>query len=396
MALSEEMNQTIDRLIELAEQENDQTDFSVGDMVNFTDEGGDLTGQVEAVEGELATVRVMAMAGDDMEPTDRIETIAMSELSPLNEQPEPKEGEEEEEPEDDPETGEDEDIEKNAFVSWQSKDGQVKGKVISLHTEAVTIPETGDTYEASEKSPVALVEVYRKHEGAHEDTGVHVALKPNDLTVIDKPLLKAHKLFVKVKTYETGEDDDEKSGWFDGLASAYGEVDLGGDTVAKGAYNQTLNHNDGKFNLMFDHGWGVDKVAGVAFAEDTDEGLRVKGEMPIHITSVRDVHEKIKFMNSRGKPLGLSIGYWPVKTEPGPKGTRILKEIALEEVSITPFPMDTHARIRDAKSRKFLYHMKRNRWQNVNKPDAPSGNQHPQDEYSSLVGELKHTLNQIK
>lgn len=391
MPLSEEMNQTIDRLQEIAEQENAETTFTVGDMVNISAEGETLTAQVEGVDGELATVRIMAVAGENTEPTDDVRTVPMSELSAVIEQPEQ---ETEEEPEEEVEEEPEEEIQKNSFVCWDSMDGSVKGKVISTGEKSVTIPETGDVYKAK-GSPIALIEVYRKHESLYEDTGVHVAIPTDRLTVIDRPELKAHKLFVKVKTYDTGEDDDDKSGWFDGLASAYGEVDLGGDTVAKGAYSQTLNHNDGAFNLMFDHGWGVEKVAGVAFAQDSDEGLRVKGEMPIHIQSVKDVHEKIKFMNDRGKPLGLSIGYFPIKTEPGPNGTRILKEIALEEVSITPFPMDTHARIRDAKSRKFSYLMKRNIWQKA-KADAPPGNQDSQDDYKFLASELKTITNQIK
>lgn len=408
MPLSDELNSTINRLAELAEQENQAPELTIGDMVTFTGEGGEMSGQIESLEGELAVVRIMAVAGDEYEPTDNVETLALEQLSPLHEQPEPQEQEESDEdednePEQDDDEEEEEEIEKGAFVSWQSKAGKVIGKVLDIKdSDDVIIPETGDPYPSSEENPVALIEVYSDHNGLHEDTGVHVALPVKKLSVTDKPELKAHKLFVKIKKYQTGEDEDgeEKSGWFDGLGGAYGEVDLGGDTVAKGSYKQTISHNDGKFNLMFDHGWGVDKVGGVAYAEDSEEGLQVRGEMPIHIQSVKDVHEKIKFMNKRGKPLGLSIGYWPVKSEPGPNGTRILKEIALEEISITPFPMDTHARIRDAKSRKFSYHLKRKRWQAIadtkTTSDAPTGNQDHQDEYQLLVDVLNETITSIR
>jgi HK97 family phage prohead protease len=153
---------------------------------------------------------------------------------------------------------------------------------------------------------------------------------------------------------------------------------------------------------MFDHGYKVSDVAGVAYLEDSEEGLKVRAKMPLDIDSVRDAYKLVKFMVEEGKPLGLSIGYRVVKAEPLENGVRELQEIALEEMTITPYPMDTYARITDAKSRKITYNTKRKGWQTVVKTakpstsDAPTGNQVQQGEYKSLTEYLTEIKTHIE
>lgn len=361
-----------------------ETDFQPGDTVNYTDESGRQgVAEVEMVSDSEITVRVLAVAGDTYEPTDDVLVLKPDQVSAMgsDESDEEDSGHEPDEP-----AGE-EDIEEDQYVKWSCPDGEVVGK-IELIDDAVTLPDTGD--EIKSDGRVALIEVYHNAEG-YERTGVFVGIPVKNLTPIEPPELKPSRLMVKMKDAAMG--SDESMDWFEGLGSAYGKVDLGGDTVAKGAYTQTISHNEGKVQLMFNHGWKVEDVAGVAYLEDRDEGLWVKGKMPTHIPSVKDGYDKLKFMLDEGKPLGLSIGYFPVKSEPGANGTRVLKEIALEEISITPWPMDTHARIRDAKNRKIGYNAKRKTWQTAlsgavkagTVSDAPAGNQDRQDDYESLV-----------
>lgn len=404
----------IDELAELAENERSQPTLSAGDMVVFaSEEGEELVGQIEAIENEVANVRIMATSGESMEPTDDVVALSLDKLSLMNsadddeadseealeEKPEEDGDKEAEEQDEEPEEEEEDDEEeksivKDSFVMWQSGIGAALGRVVQAGCAHI-IPETGEEYEAKEN--LALIEVYHGNQ-SYEATGVHVAHRFADLKAIDAPEIKPSRIVVKMKKYDN--EEGENVGIIEGLASAYGEVDLGGDTVSKGAYTQTISHNNGQFQLMFDHGWGVRDVAGVSYVEDSDEGLRMKGEMPIHIASVREAYEKIKFMGEKNQPIGLSIGYIPVKTEPGRNGTRILKEIALQEISITPYPMDTFARIRDAKSRKISYHLKRSGWQKIStkKTDAPQGNRVHEVDWDSLredVIKLKQTVKEI-
>jgi len=398
----ESIRSTIEELEQLAEQmESTEIDFQSGQVVNYESEEGSGVAVIESVRENDLTARVMAVAGDNYEPTDDVLTLGFDQVSPHDEanaeEPEDEEEPKEEEENEDEDDQEEEEVAKGMFVSWNSKHGPVIGKVVDVLTgEPAIIPETGD--EIKSDKPLALIEVYKKADESYEDTGVHVAHNVSDVEVIDSVEVKQRRLMVKVKNYEL-ESDEEKVGMFKGLGSAYGKVDLGGDTVAKGAYTQTIMHNNSKVQLMFNHGWEVSDVAGIAYLEDSEEGLMVEGKMPLSVPSIKDGYEIMKFMLKESNPLGLSIGYQVIKAAPGPNGTRILKEIALEEMSITPWPMDTHARIRDAKDRKIGYHAKRRGWQTLSDSkttDAPTGNQSHESEYKSFCGALIEIKNNIE
>ena len=165
-----------------------------------------------------------------------------------------------------------------------------------------------------------------------------------------------HRILAKlryVKSEEITTDDDQKIGIIEGYASTYGNTDLGGDVVEKGAFKQTLLHKGGIVPLLLDHGYKTQDVAGIAFLEDDEKGLYMKAEMPLDVPEVLSAFRKTKFMIDKGGKMGLSIGYDTVKSMPGDDGIRKLKELALHEVSITPFPMNTEAQIMAAKNRKM-------------------------------------------
>ena len=380
------IEETIGRLEEVLAQMEQENQFQQGDMVNFTHEGQQGVASVENVSEQGYTIRVMAVAGDSYEPTDDVYVVSAESLSALaNDSGEKPEQETEEEPE--------EEIVEKSYVMWQSQHGATQGRVVEITCDPIIVlPDTGDEVANSAKKKHAVIEVYADNDG-YEATNVHVALLLKDIQAIDPLPVKMSRIMVKMRKYDLDEQEQDKNihGFFKGLGSAYGKVDLGGDTVCKGAYTQTISHNEGKVPLMFDHGWKVGDVAGIAYLQDSEEGLQVEGKMPLHISSVKDGFAMIKFMHEEGKPLGLSIGYFPVKSEPGPNGTRLLKEIAVEEMTVTPWPMDTHARIRDAKERKIAYNTKRRGWQSVvpAKSDAPTGNQGNQDDYKSLGSFLR-------
>ena len=356
--MKEELLQRLEAIIDLVSQE--EVDWNVGDMVRFTADERDGVAQIEGLDVDSAKVRVMEEVNESWEPTDEVLNLPFANLSKLELDAEPVEEEPEEEPQ--------EKFAKGTYVTWDTSEGEMTGIVKS-----------------SDDKKVVVEAIY-----SNELTGVDIDLAYSDLCVSEPSETHEKRIVCKVKSYTTEEDEEGRIGKFKGLASSYGNVDLGGDTVDRGAYNQTLKHNNNTFQLMFDHGWGVKDVGGVVYAESTDEGLEVEAEMPIHIPSVKEVYDKIKFMQSKGKPLGLSIGYFPVKSENGPDNTRILKEIALHEVSVTPYPMDTHARIREAKAKKALYLSKKNVW---NKTDAPKGNRASEGDQSlaELITELKTT-----
>jgi len=193
---------------------------------------------------------------------------------------------------------------------------------------------------------------------------------------------------VKMEVVET--EEEGKIGMIEGYASTYGNTDLGGDVVEKGAFTQTLKHKNNTVPLLLDHGYKTSDIAGIAYLNDDEKGLYLKAEMPLDIPEVANAYKKTKFMIERGGKMGLSIGYDTVKAMPGEDGTRRLKELSLHEVSITPFPMNTEAQIMAAKARKNATVVKP---KNVTRRKAVT---FPQDDYQSLVDEIKQLITSFK
>ena len=381
--------------------------FDIGDMVNYMTETEQGVGVVENFDEEanVYTVRVYAVAGDQFEPTDVLLNLPLEALS---------------ETEDDSEQGTEVEIELNAdllpedemkaapgeltdgdFVKWESAGGEAQGKVIQIATEgSLTVPDSEFTVEATAEDPAALIEVYERVEGGWRSSGVVVGHRFSTLTKID-PLEEAElpksRIVAKMKSVKMDMEvsEDGKVGIIEGFASTYGNTDLGGDIVEKGAFKQTLLHKQGIVPLLLDHGYNTRDVAGVAMLEDQDKGLYMKAEMPLEDPEVNAAYKKIKFMLDRGAKMGLSIGYDTIKSMPGEDGTRLLKEVALHEVSITPFPMNTEAQIMAAKSRKSKSKIKQALWQKtITRPVRPV--KRTVDDYTSLLGDIKNLINEFK
>ena len=170
-------------------------------------------------------------------------------------------------------------------------------------------------------------------------------------------------------------------------------MDLGGDVVEKGAFTQTIKHKNGIIPLLLDHNYTTGALAGVGFLEDSDEGLKIRAEMPLDVPEVASAYRKIKFMLDRGAKIGLSIGYNTIKAMKGDNGTMRLKELALHEVSITPFPMNTEAQIMSAKAQKLRKQAEKIVPQAHT--DAPEGNQ-VDEGAKALLDELTTLLKTIE
>ena len=135
---------------------------------------------------------------------------------------------------------------------------------------------------------------------------------------------------------------------FEGHGSIFGNVDLGGDIVVPGAFARTMaDHKaEGTMPLMF---WmhQADQVPGVwlEMGEDKD-GLHVVGEL-LDTSLGRDMMTLL----DRKAVRGLSIGYSPVEVGWGREGERLLKQVALHEVSIVSMAMNPLARVESLKAR---------------------------------------------
>jgi HK97 family phage prohead protease len=149
---------------------------------------------------------------------------------------------------------------------------------------------------------------------------------------------------------------DENTGTIEGFASTFGNVDYGSDVIMPGAFARTLENNKGRFPILLDHcPW--DPAGYNTEAEETDKGLRVKGELKLFDPKVRQRFELMKLSLDVECPMGLSIGYRAIQydyVQMGPVGqertVRRLKEIQLFEYSPVMFPMNDEAGITGAKA----------------------------------------------
>lgn len=143
-------------------------------------------------------------------------------------------------------------------------------------------------------------------------------------------------------SFEIKSIDEDEPGSFTGFASVYGNEDLHGDVVEKGAFDRTLKHND-KVTLLWQH--DPREPVGSGTLRDTEKGLVIEGSLNLDIELGKRAHSHLK----REEIKGLSIGYDALEVD-WKEDTRILKEIRLWEVSLVTFPANPKAGVTNVKS----------------------------------------------
>lgn len=131
-----------------------------------------------------------------------------------------------------------------------------------------------------------------------------------------------------------------QDGEFEGYASTFGNVDLGGDIVAPGAFATTLAKRGPRgVKMLLAH--DMNKRVGVwTDLREDGKGLKVKGHIVTDLTLGRET-----LIELRNDMLSaMSIGYRTVKDRVDvKKGVRTLDELDLFEISLVPFPMNPKA-----------------------------------------------------
>lgn len=137
---------------------------------------------------------------------------------------------------------------------------------------------------------------------------------------------------------------DEK-GSFTGLAAVYGNIDLGGDIIAPGAFTKTLRDKGGKVPILWQH--DTREPIGMGTLEDSDKGLMINGQLCME----SPVGQKAYGLMKMEVLKGLSIGYDTIVSEYDRENEiRTLKEVKLWEVSLVTFPMNPLAGVTDVKA----------------------------------------------
>ena len=111
--------------------------------------------------------------------------------------------------------------------------------------------------------------------------------------------------------------DDAETGKFSGYASVFGGIDSYGDTIAPGAYKDTLQGRERPIRMRWNH-YGPVIGKWLSMVEDT-KGLLVAGELtPGHRVAI-DTYASLK----HGAVDGMSIGYTADQFHSNADGIRV-------------------------------------------------------------------------
>jgi HK97 family phage prohead protease len=129
---------------------------------------------------------------------------------------------------------------------------------------------------------------------------------------------------------------------FTGYASSFGTVDAVGDTIVRGAFEETLKARKRPPLMLFGHNPGRPIGIWKDLGED-DIGLKGTGEFTPGNTDAQNIRASAK----HGAIDGLSIGFRVPEggSEKKEGGGRIIHKIQLVEISVVSMPAETNARI---------------------------------------------------
>jgi len=168
----------------------------------------------------------------------------------------------------------------------------------------------------------------------------------------DKIENKNGVLFVKVKSMETKEVTVKGKKYFEirGLASTFGNVDLGDDICAKGCFTDSLKERMPK--VLWQHS-RYEPIGIITEAYEKDEGLYIRVLLPIDDTFVKG---RVLPQVEAGSVDSFSIGYSVVEASwNNDTDVRTLIKVNLWEVSLVTFPMNPLAKIEAMKEFKQFY-----------------------------------------
>jgi hypothetical protein len=145
----------------------------------------------------------------------------------------------------------------------------------------------------------------------------------------------------------------DEAGAFQGWASTYGNVDLGGDICAPGCFAQSIRMQAQGYPVLWQH--RQDEPIGIGRISDASKGLQIDGQLVLADPVAQRAYEFMKASVVRG----LSIGFETIKADSTPEGNRVLREVKLFEISLVTLPMNEMAQVTSVKSLNDVRHVLR-------------------------------------
>lgn len=165
-----------------------------------------------------------------------------------------------------------------------------------------------------------------------------------------EPVMERGRLIVSLEQKAvTGTGPGEISG----LASVYGNVDLQDDVMERGALDRSVAQHQGKaaskIPLLDWHGDSLGRLIGSAKElKSVPQGVWFRAGF-----SATPEAQRARQLAQEGHLSGVSIGYLPVRQSfrsEGGKSVRVLHEVKLLEISLTPVPANPLAQVASVKA----------------------------------------------
>ncbi len=142
-----------------------------------------------------------------------------------------------------------------------------------------------------------------------------------------------------------------EDGSFVGYGSTFGNIDLVGDIVQKGAFVKSLSKKGAQGVKMFLQHNSNEIIGRFTDIYEDEKGLVIKGNFYLgDIQKASETH----FLMKQGEITQFSIGYRVISKAFDNNGNTLLKEIDLIEVSPVTFPANPEAQLVGVKSVKEL------------------------------------------
>jgi hypothetical protein len=157
---------------------------------------------------------------------------------------------------------------------------------------------------------------------------------------------------VEYKDFEFEVKEFGDTGGLTGYLSTFGNLDLGGDIVEAGAFKKTLQERPVNPLIWHHDSFEPHKVVGSFTAKEDAKGLFINADF-LSDPDSQNMRTKLRELRERGVKLGLSIGFQAIKfvwDKINGEPVRLLKELKLNEGSLTLFPMNELALVTGVKS----------------------------------------------
>lgn len=165
------------------------------------------------------------------------------------------------------------------------------------------------------------------------------------IKVKDRKEFLAVPFDLSMKSISEKKEDGGHFAYFEGYGSTFGNLDLGDDIVAQGAFTKTLQSGR-KIKMLWQHNY-MTPIGSYPQLREDSKGLFVQGRINLGTEKGQEGYALLK----AGDMDSMSIGFRTIDSEyNSDTDVRVLKELDLFEISLVTQPMNEMALVTAVKS----------------------------------------------